>query len=102
MHGFEHGVLVADIGTGNHAQSADEAGSELLLGNAARDTLWLLSRQPAMDAARRQALLQQALSALAAIAGPASELREQWLAHVASIFSEATLTTAVPMLPVYQ
>jgi apolipoprotein D and lipocalin family protein len=38
----------------------DDAGSELLLGNPARDTLWLLSRQPAMDVPRRQALVQQA------------------------------------------
>jgi lipocalin len=39
---------------------ADDAGSELLLGNPARDTLWLLSRQPAMEATRRQTLVQQA------------------------------------------
>lgn len=38
----------------------DEAGGELLLGNPARDTLWLLSRQPALDATRRQVLVQQA------------------------------------------
>jgi apolipoprotein D and lipocalin family protein len=38
----------------------DEAGSEMLLGDAARDTLWLLAREPRLDASRRQALVQQA------------------------------------------
>lgn len=45
----EHGVLHVDDGY-----------EEALIGSAARDSLWLLSRQPQMDAARRLALVRRA------------------------------------------
>ena len=35
----------------------DEGYEEALIGSPSRDTLWVLSRRPSLDAARRQALL---------------------------------------------
>jgi len=72
------GDLVVRMGDGTAVSHAKT--------QAAADALWMYSGEAFAYDAVDQAMVD------AGIAPPAEELRTQWLAHVAEIFAEATLT----------
>ena len=72
------GDLIVRLGDGTDVSHAKT--------QAAADELWMYSGEVFMYDAVDNAMVEQG------IAPAAAELREQWLAHVATIFAEATLT----------
>jgi len=71
------GDLIVRLGDGTDVSHAKT--------QTAADELWMYSGEVFMYDAVDQSMVEQGIA-------PAAELREQWLAHVATIFAEATLT----------
>jgi ring-1,2-phenylacetyl-CoA epoxidase subunit PaaC len=76
------GDLIVRLGDGTDVSHAKT--------QTAADELWMYSGEVFMYDAVDQAMVEQG------VAPAAAELREQWLAHVATIFAEATLTMPSP------
>ncbi|MBV8123107.1 MAG: phenylacetate-CoA oxygenase subunit PaaC, partial [Paucibacter sp.] len=76
------GDLIVRLGDGTEVSHART--------QAAADELWMYSGEVFVYDAVDNAMVEQG------VAPAAAELREQWLAHVASIFAEATLTMPSP------